>query len=75
MGIYNQSTQNTDRINFTIAHEFGHYLLHREFFNGAKQCTRRDMSNWCSNDGSIELEANDFAANFLMLAEDFIISN
>ncbi len=69
--IYNQATKNAGRINFTIAHEFGHYLLHRQDIVMRKQCTRHDMSSWYSNDSNIEIEANTFAARFLMPTEDF----
>lgn len=51
--IYNQCTKNAGRINFTIAHEFGHYLLHRQDIVAPKQCTRRDMLNWRSSDSNI----------------------
>ena len=57
------SQRNLGRFRFTIAHEFGHYVLHR---HGAldKIATRRDMTIW--NDASEEAEANCFAAELLM---------
>lgn len=57
------SQQNLGRFRFTVAHELGHYVLHRR---GAldKIATRRDMTIW--NDASEEAEANCFAAELLM---------
>lgn len=50
------------RINFTKAHELGHFCLkHR---GNAFQCTSFDMSNYGKNPQ--EIEANQFAREFLM---------
>lgn len=57
------SEQYTPRIRFSIAHELGHYFLHR----GAKNifsCSESNMHDW--NNNNIEAEANLFAANILM---------
>jgi len=51
------------RIRFSIAHELGHFFLHKNkksYF----PCSQEDMFQW-SNPG-IEVEANTFAANMLM---------
>lgn len=69
--IYNSSSLSKGRKNFSIAHEFGHYLLHRHRFPDGKRCTTRDMLDWNSEEAQIEGEANRFAANLLMPLDDF----
>lgn len=36
--LYNEGITSPGRINFTLGHEFGHYLVHRERFPGGMQC-------------------------------------
>ena len=63
---YSTAIKSKGRINFTLAHEFGHYLLHRaELKNGIK-CKREDMFRWDSEYGQREAEANEFASYLLM---------
>ena len=69
--IYNESGGSVGRVNFSIAHEFGHYLLHRQRFPDGKKCTNRDMLDWSSEEAQIEGEANRFAASILMPLDDF----
>lgn len=69
--LYNNGIKSKGRINFTLAHEFGHYLIHRHLLSQGQRCTRRDMLNWRGSEALIETEANVFASNFLMPAEDF----
>ena len=69
--LYNNGIKSKGRINFTLAHEFGHYLLHRHLLSQGQRCARRDMLNWQTSEALIENEANLFASNFLMPAEDF----
>lgn len=69
--LYNNGIKSEGRINFTLAHEFGHYLIHRHLLSQGQRCTRRDMLHWEKSDAMIENEANLFASNFLMPAEDF----
>lgn len=55
------------RINFTLAHELGHYLLHRmELEQGIIQCSRDAMRYWDSEEYKRESEANEFASYLLM---------
>ena len=55
--------------NSTIAHEFGHYLLHRERLPKGIECDERAVSR---RDGQgIEKEADEFAAWLLMPLDDF----
>ena len=69
--IYNNAISSSGRINFTIAHELGHYLLHRLRYPEGLQCTEEDMAIWGSNYKQIESQANSFAANLLMPLDDF----
>lgn len=66
--IYNNAIASTGRINFTLAHEFGHYLLHRQALEAGARivCGRQDMVSWLSAEGQREAEANLFAAYLLM---------
>jgi Zn-dependent peptidase ImmA (M78 family) len=64
--IYNSRISSKGRINFTLAHEFGHYLLHRNTIDNVLSCTREDMLAWDSKEGKIEVEANIFASYLLM---------
>ena len=44
--IYNNAITSKGRINFTLAHEFGHYLLHRVAFPDGMECGQQDMVRW-----------------------------
>jgi Zn-dependent peptidase ImmA (M78 family) len=59
------------RRRFTIAHELGHYFLHRDqdsiFVDNFKVFNRDKRSS--SGEDKIEIEANDFAAKLLMPEE------
>jgi Zn-dependent peptidase ImmA (M78 family) len=46
------------RINFTLGHELGHYLLHRHLSPEGFRCSSRDMLDWKSEHGQIEAQAN-----------------
>ncbi len=69
--IYNSAIASPGRINFTIAHEFGHYLLHRLRFPDGLECGQQDMMRWDNDYQQIEAQANDFAASLLMPLDDF----
>jgi hypothetical protein len=68
---YNNGMRSTGRINFTLGHEFGHYLLHRIAFPDGIRCGEQDFVQWDSTYGQIEHQANVFAANLLMPLDDF----
>lgn len=68
--IYNNSIKYSGRINFTLAHEFGHYLLHRNKYPDGLQCTKNDIYKDYSKK-NIENEANTFASYLLMPLDDF----
>jgi Zn-dependent peptidase ImmA (M78 family) len=70
MIVYNSGVTSTGRIRFTLAHELGHYLLHRERqdeFN----CSQQDMEEWDAEGREIETEADLFASYLLMPLDDF----
>lgn len=69
--IYNSAIASPGRINFTIAHEFGHYLLHRLRFPEGLECGQQDMMRWDSEYRQVENQANEFAAGLLMPLDDF----
>lgn len=69
--IYNKAITSPGRINFTLAHELGHYLLRRHLSSSGIQCSNRAMLDWRSAAGVIEAEANTFASFLLMPLDDF----
>lgn len=68
---YNQAITSRGRINFTLAHEFGHYLLHRETYPDGLRCGEDGIVRWDSEYGQVEQQANVFAATLLMPLDDF----
>lgn len=69
--IYNNAISSKGRINFTLAHEFGHYLLHRREYPEGFRCGSQQIVRWDSEIGQVEHQANVFAANLLMPLDDF----
>ncbi|WP_444930462.1 ImmA/IrrE family metallo-endopeptidase [Microbulbifer sp. SSSA002] len=69
--IYNSSIKEQGRVNFTLAHELGHYFLHKDNLN--LRCSIEDLNNFgdlAPHGNDIEREANVFAANLLMPGTD-----
>lgn len=74
--LYNNSIRSRGRQNFTLAHEFGHYLLHRAELASGRECSGRDMGEWSNGRQRtkheiVEAEANTFASFLLMPLDDF----
>ena len=69
--VYNETIRSPGRRNFTLAHELGHYLLHRQANPRGLQCTSRNMADWDEARNRIEAEANTFASYLLMPLDDF----
>ncbi|WP_353429119.1 ImmA/IrrE family metallo-endopeptidase [Paracoccus denitrificans] len=69
--VYNETIRSPGRRNFTLAHELGHYLLHRQTNPGGLECTSRNMADWDEARNRIEAEANTFASYLLMPLDDF----
>lgn len=67
--VYNDNVMSEGRKRFTIAHEFGHYLLHRDL-SDLFECGTDDIASGIG-DRSIEQEADLFATNLLMPLDDF----
>jgi hypothetical protein len=68
---YNSAIASIGRINFTLGHEFGHYLIHRLAYPDGLQCGEQDVVRWDSEYGQIEHQANVFSAGLLMPLDDF----
>src|ERR1700720_3798575 len=47
--IYNDRISSKGRINFTLAHEFGHFLLHRIAYPDGFRCGNRTLSDGIQN--------------------------
>jgi len=69
--LYNSSISSSGRINFTLGHELGHYLLHRHLTGDPIYCVKSDMWKWDSEYGKMEAEANQFASYLLIPLDDF----
>lgn len=69
--VYNNAISSRGRINFTLAHEFGHYLVHRLAHPDGMRCKQQDVVRWDTEYGQIEHEANTFAAYLLMPFDDY----
>lgn len=69
--IYNSAIASAGRINFTLGHEFGHYLIHRRKYPDGIECDPKAMLSWDSEYAQVEAEANAFAAGILMPLHDY----
>ncbi|AMP02115.1 hypothetical protein CAter282_4351 [Collimonas arenae] len=68
---YDEAVTVPGRINFTIAHELGHYLLHRKV-RDTFQCGVTEMMDYGSLESKrLESQANTFASYLLMPRNDF----
>lgn len=68
--LYNSAIEVPGRIRFTMAHELGHYILHRQNRNNF-ECSEADMLHWESVEKRQEAEADVFASYLLMPIDDF----
>lgn len=68
---YDSGHKSKGRMNFSLAHELGHYLIHRHLSGQAFYCSRRNMWDWDTAYGQMEAEANRFASFVLMPPDDF----
>jgi Zn-dependent peptidase ImmA (M78 family) len=68
--LYNSTTPSEGRKRFTIAHEFGHYILHRHE-QDLFECGNGDIETGDNNERDIEAEADLFASTLLMPLDDF----
>ena len=68
--LYNSAVTSLGRKRFTIAHEFGHYLLHRHA-SSAFHCCADDIETGHQNKFDVEADADKFASYLLMPYDDF----
>lgn len=68
--LYNTLIKSLGRQRFTIAHEFGHYLLHRQL-QSAFTCGEDTIETGQESLRDIEQEADQFASALLMPLDDF----
>lgn len=68
--LYNSAIEVPGRIRFTVAHELGHYILHRQG-RSSFECSEEDMLRWETAEKRIEAEADVFASYLLMPIDDF----
>ncbi len=71
--LYNPNIASTGRTNFTLGHEFGHYLVHRSRSPDGFECGQSNLLG-TSRHGQrrqIEQEADRFASYLLMPLDDF----
>lgn len=61
----NSDIKSNQRKRFILAHELGHYEMHRKLIKNIHQDDSRSLDDW-TNLGNIEYEANLFAAELLM---------
>jgi hypothetical protein len=66
--LYSPHADLPGRTNFTVAHEFGHYVLHRKLRN-VFECSQSDTLG--GTKAKIEREADQFASFLLMPIDDF----
>lgn len=67
---YNGSLGSPGRERFTLAHEFGHFILHRSL-QAEFNCTESDVYDLDASERKIESEADTFASYLLMPLDDF----
>ena len=64
-GIFYHPAARPERRRFTIAHELGHFVLHRERY-GEFNCSKEGIYSGLDSLVAIEREADEFASNLLM---------
>ena len=67
--IYNRDIQSQGRINFTLAHELGHYLMHRIKYPSGHNC--KNIYEYSVDHEKIERDADVFAKELLMPLDDY----
>lgn len=69
--IFYSTKVNCGRQRFTIAHELGHYLLHRHELQDGISCNYSAMNDWGTDENNRENQANTFASWLLMPTNDY----
>ncbi|CAP44989.1 ImmA/IrrE family metallo-endopeptidase [Bordetella petrii] len=69
--VYNRHTSVQGRINFTLGHELGHYILHRNV-QTEFQCSQKEIFDYNgAASRALESQANRFSSYLLMPIDDF----
>lgn len=68
---FNSAIRSPGRKRWTLAHELGHYLVHRHAFPKGITCSEDDVTHGADSALAIEREADQFAADLLMPFDDF----
>jgi hypothetical protein len=68
--LYNETITSAGRIRFTLAHELGHYIMHRRE-RDRFECTEDDLLGGTAEEGVMEAEADTFASYLLMPIDDY----
>lgn len=63
--LLNQNIDHDGRLRFTLAHEIGHFLLHRHLGSDRK-CSVDDVDGFSTSVNPLETEANEFASQLLL---------
>jgi hypothetical protein len=71
--LYNPNIRSAGRINFTLSHEWGHYLAHRKLVPDGFECQQQGMLGFDRTEivRKREQEADEFASYLLMPIDDF----
>lgn len=71
--LYNPTIPSKGRVNFTLGHEFGHYLVHRLAYPAGFECGESDVLGEAAAAARkrLEQEADQFASYLLMPLDDF----
>lgn len=71
--LYNPNIPSKGRINFTLAHEFGHYLVHRALKPAGFECGEARVLGFDTDQARriLEQEADTFASYLLMPLDDY----
>lgn len=71
--LYNPGIASPGRINFTLAHELGHYLCHRTVNPAGFECGQQGILGFGDDEAmrQIEQEADTFASYLLMPIDDY----
>lgn len=64
--LYNTGIASPGRVNYTLGHELGHYLVHRARYPQGLRCSSEDLASGSGVERIVEREADQFAADLLM---------
>lgn len=68
--LYNKELASPGRIRFTLAHELGHFLVHRTL-QSEFHCSQAEVAGYEAERKQLEMEADTFASTLLMPVKQF----